>query len=68
MKTMLIKAKKGEDGYYRLGGYNSDGEYEEEEGKYPSAQAAYKDAALMWPSNSTWQGCKVEGGYRIVID
>ena len=65
MKKLIIKAVKC-DGGYRL--EDNEGNCPQEGLTHPSRQAAYQDAALLWPYNSTWQGRKVQGGYEIVID
>jgi len=65
-QTIVIRADKEEDGYYRL--VESNGDYAQEAYAHKSRQSAYADAALLWPYNSTWQGHKVKGGYRITID
>lgn len=71
--TMLIKARLATDlgmpnaTGYRLCGVNPGGKMEIEEGSYPTSRAAYDDAKLLWPANSTWRGRRVSGGYRIQI-
>lgn len=67
-QTMIIKAEKQDDGTYRLVGMNEKGEKETQEIEYKSQVAAYRDAKLLWPGNSVWQGRKIKSGYQIVID
>jgi len=62
--TELIKVEKTESGYQLI---DAKGNYPQEGLTHQSRQSAYRDAALLWPYNSTWEGHKVKGGYRITI-
>ena len=70
MKTAIIKAVKI-DNQYQMQAILPDTnqiELPEEGILHHSAQSVYRDAAAMYPATSTWQGRKVNNGYRIVID
>jgi hypothetical protein len=62
-KTMLVKAIKVEGGYQ----LDADG-VRNMDGVQTSRAKCYENAKLLWPKNSTWNGRKVSGGYRIDID
>ena len=61
---MVIKAVKCAGGYELV----ADNGVRPQEGlTHKSAKDAYDDAALLWPSNSVWEGKRIPGGYRITI-
>jgi hypothetical protein len=61
---MVIKAVKCAGGYELVA---DNGDRPQEGLAHKSAKLAYDDAALLWPSNSTWEGKRIPGGYRITI-
>lgn len=63
--TLLIKAIPSKKGGYYLKAEN--GELPEEGYCHRTRAEAYKVASKLWPSNSSWHGKKVSGGYRIKI-
>jgi hypothetical protein len=67
-KIMIIKAIKQNNGY-TLRGITPDGTTEYPRGEYIHAtrKAAYAACDAMY-KGTTWQGCKVSNGYRIIID
>lgn len=67
--TMIIKAEPGLEGYV-LTAYSKDNEAEPvfDHRPYQTRSQAYADCEIAYPANSTWQGRKVKGGYRIVTD
>jgi len=65
MTTMIIRAERAEDGWRMV---DSDGNYPQGGKIHQTRQSVYRDCAVMYPLNSTWQGRKISSGYRIVID
>jgi hypothetical protein len=63
----IIITASGAEGEYRLQS-TDDGLYTQPGVVHKSRVAAYKDARLLWPANSPWQGRKVRGGWEIEID
>ena len=61
---MVIRAVKCDAGYELVA---DNGDRPQEGLTHKSAKDAYDDAALLWPSNSTWEGKRIPGGYRITI-
>lgn len=61
---LVIRAVKGTGGYELVA---DNGDRPQEGLAHKSAKLAYDDAALLWPSNSTWEGKRIPGGYRITI-
>ena len=65
--THLIKALRGPDGWILV--YMDERTVVGEEKPYTfrTRREAYEYAEKSWPANSTWQGRRVHGGYRITV-
>ena len=61
---LVIRAVKGAGGYELV---TDNGDRPQEGLAHKSAKLAYDDAALLWPTNSVWEGKRIPGGYRITI-
>jgi hypothetical protein len=61
---LVIRAVKGTGGYELVA---DNGDRPQEGLAHKSAKLAYDDAALLWPTNSVWEGKRIPGGYRITI-
>jgi len=60
--TLMIQAKPYKGGYRLIA---TNGDKPSENYVYSSRAEAYKACAQMYPSNSSWRGKKVTGGFRI---
>jgi hypothetical protein len=69
-KTMMIRACKITDEYGYCLGWRmvaDNGEYPQERRLHRTRESVYRDCEAMY-GNQTWQGKRVHGGYRIVVD